>query len=127
MPQNEEATKWLKSASDDLETAEAIVAEKAPAWAACFHCQQTAEKSLKAAQIYFLNDFSKEHDLKILLDSLGNHCEIKKIKNEIIELTDYYVTTRYPGMKEYEIKISDAQTAIIAAKKIFDFVKKLLK
>lgn len=127
MPQNEEIAKWLKSANDDIKTAEAVIAEKAPNWAACFHCQQAAEKSLKSAQIYFLNNFFKEHDLEILLNSLESHIEVEKIKNEAIELTDYYITTRYPGMKESELKTSDAESSIIAAKKIFDYIKNLLK
>src|SRR3972149_3485410 len=113
---------WLEKAKDDLEAAQAIINEKAPFWVACFHAQQAAEKALKAAQIYFLKDFHKEHDLEILLNSLAGKVDIDDIRHECIELTDFYVTTRYPEIKESELNLEDALSALKMAKKIVDFI-----
>ncbi len=37
----------------------------------CYHCQQAAEKYLKALQLHFGQEVKKTHDLEILLDLLA--------------------------------------------------------
>lgn len=127
MSKTKEALTWFKSAQDDLTASRVIVEKKAPAWVACFHCQQAAEKALKAAQIYFLADFQKEHDLEVLLCSLKRIIDVNPISKDAAELTDFYVATRYPGIKESELTIEDAILAIKSAQKILDFVKKQIR
>lgn len=127
MPEQNEISDWLKKAEDDLMAGKAIIDKSAPAWTACFHAQQSAEKSLKAAQIFFLKDIQREHDLEVLLNSLKSFFDTETIRQEAIKLTDYYVTTRYPGIKESEITLQDASTAIELANKILDFIKKQIK
>src|SRR3990167_2969181 len=122
MQESNETLVWLKKAEDDLKTVRAIIHEKAPFWAACFHCQQAAEKALKAAQIYFLKDFQKEHDLEKLLDSLSGEIAVRTIRQECIDLSDYYVTTRYPGIKESELIVNDVTLALKMAQKIVNFI-----
>lgn len=48
MPEQDEVSQWLKKAEDDL-----------------------------AAQIFFLKDLQKEHDLEILLNSLKSHLKYR--------------------------------------------------
>lgn len=114
---------WLKRAEDDLIAARAIQKQAAPAWVACFHCHQTAEKSLKAAQIYFLKDFQKEHDLEVLLNALQKYFDISPIRQEAVALTDYYVATRYPGIKESDLTFKEAEGSIKSAQKILNYIK----
>ena len=127
MLEQNEIFEWLKKAEDDLLAGKAIIDKSAPAWTACFHAQQSAEKSLKAAQIFFLRDIQKEHDLEVLLNSLKSYFNTEIIRQETIKLTDYYVTTRYPGIKESEITLQDASIAIELADKILNFIKKQIK
>jgi HEPN domain-containing protein len=66
----------------------------------CFHCQQSAEKYLKALLEEAGATIPKTHDLERLLDlvlpyhpSLGGH------RRGLRSLNDYAVSTRYPGDK----------------------------
>ena len=127
MPKTKEVNEWLKRAEDDLAAARAITKENAPYWVACFHCQQTAEKALKAAQIYFLKDFQKEHDLEVLINSLQKHFKADSVRRPAINLTDYYVATRYPGIKESELTRKDALLALKDAEEILEYIKSKLK
>ncbi|KKQ18681.1 MAG: HEPN domain protein [Berkelbacteria bacterium GW2011_GWA1_36_9] len=127
MPKTKEFTDWFKKAQDDLKIVQIVLKEKAPYWVACFHAQQAVEKSLKAAQIYFLNDFQKEHDLVLLLSSLKEKIKIESIYSECLKLSGFYVTTRYPGIKELEITLKDAVVAEKAAEKVINFIKNQIK
>lgn len=127
MPKTEEVKNWLKKSQDDLEASRVIIKEKAPYWIACFHTQQAVEKSLKAAQIYFLNDFQKEHDLVLLLASLKGKIRTETIHSECLKLSGFYVTTRYPDVRKSVLTHQDAVVAFEMAKKVVDFIKKQIQ
>ena len=127
MIEQDEILQWLKKAEDDLAAGKAIIDMSAPAWTACFHAQQSAEKSLKAAQIFFLKDLQKEHDLEILLNSLKSYLNTETIRQEAVQLTDYYVATRYPGVKESELTLQDASEAMKRAENILNFIKQQIQ
>ena len=63
----------------------------------CFHCQQCAEKHLKA--FLFFNDvhFPKTHDLRLLLELAQKHCQLELKLSDIIPLNRYTIEGRYPG------------------------------
>ncbi len=63
---------WLSKATEDLAVAELILeSDVAARWAACFHAQQAAEKSLKAMLVAQGIDFPRTHALEVLVDLLG--------------------------------------------------------
>ena len=61
---------WLRKADSDLKNAELCLAADESLDTACFHCQQAAEKSLKAYLMAGKAKFPFTHDLNRLLD----HC-----------------------------------------------------
>ncbi len=85
---------WLQEAKDDLAAAQNLGQAKLYA-AACFHCQQAAEKALKAALIRASGNFPKVHSLKQLASEAGL---LAQIGNEIIVLSGDYTTSRYPDV-----------------------------
>ena len=93
----------------------------------CYHCQQSAEKALKAFLIYSHIKPERTHDL----ESLRDKCEVVDASfNEIIEecerLTRYSSQPRYP----FEIEITDGDMflALQNSEKINVFVKgKIIK
>ncbi|TSC93488.1 MAG: HEPN domain-containing protein [Candidatus Berkelbacteria bacterium Licking1014_7] len=123
----EEIKEWIAKAEGDLIAAEAILTAKAPGWAAGFHCQQAVEKILKALLLYSANSYPKEHDLTKLYQ-LANKTgsDITLVKKEIFVLTDYYVGSRYPGIKQSEITLKQAKQAYNNARRVFDFVAELI-
>lgn len=123
MLKTKEVISWLKKAEGDLLAAQIIMKKRTLYWVVCLHCQQAAEKALKAAQIYFLNDFQKGHDLIVLLKLLEGKVDTAIIRADVNDLTDYYLTSRYPGTKESELTLKDAHSAHKKAQKIFKFIK----
>jgi len=62
---NRETREWLEKALDDLESARVLAAADHAA-NALYHCQQSAEKSLKAFLTLHDRPFRKTHNLKEL-------------------------------------------------------------
>lgn len=64
----------------------------------CFHCQQCAEKYLKALLEELGLSIPKTHDLEPLLtDLLADHPSLRRLRRGAKFLTNFAVTVRYPG------------------------------
>lgn len=76
----------------------------------CYHCQQAAEKSIKAVVVAYgaQGGMPKLHDLSFLLDQIKNMVEIdERYYDYADELTAYGVAVRYPselGLEERHAK-----------------------
>jgi HEPN domain-containing protein len=65
----------------------------------CFHCQQTAEKYLKALLTEVGVAFPKTHDLDLLLNLvLPQQPKMASLRRILNILTQYAVEYRYPGL-----------------------------
>ena len=58
---------WWSKADEDLKAAERL---SDMAFVCCFHCQQTVEKSIKCLLVLNQVEFSKSHDIGMLLNLL---------------------------------------------------------
>jgi HEPN domain-containing protein len=68
-PQPDEVQAWLQKAANDLLSARISLGHDPPVLeTACFHCQQTVEKVLKAFLVWKAVRFEKVHSLTYLLD-----------------------------------------------------------
>ena len=64
----------------------------------CFHCQQAAEKYLKALLEEHGQSVPKLHDLERLAQLLQPYCSaLSSLRRGLLLLTDFAVDTRYPG------------------------------
>ncbi len=64
----------------------------------CFHCQQSAEKYLKALLEELAIDVEKTHELKRLLTPLlPHHPTLRLLRRGLNFLTNFAVNPRYPG------------------------------
>jgi len=113
---------WVEIASQDLASAKYLVSMKpVPLEIICYHCQQCAEKYMKAYLVFRNKEVIKTHDLIALYKELIElDTTFEEIKNECIDLTDFSVTTRYPYKLELD-KI-DMEKAIMDAEKIQTFI-----
>ena len=117
-------SEWIKFSDKDLKVAKHLYAtmRPVPLEIVCYHCQQSAEKILKAFLIYSGVKPEKTHDLEFLRNKCG---KIDKSFDEIAEkcarLNDYSSQTRYP--MEIEITDGDTISALKDSQKISDFVK----
>ncbi len=92
----------------------------------CFHAQQTAEKSLKAVLIKTNIDFEFTHNIKTLILSLPENILKPSFFNELTILTDYAVSTRYPGDYE-EILPQEYERAIYLAELVYSWASEFIK
>jgi HEPN domain-containing protein len=114
---------WIKKAEKDLLTAEhELTFPDAVTESICFHCQQAAEKFLKAYSVFLGISFTKTHEIGELITKCENKDkEISIFKNEADKLTDYAISVRYPE-EPLEPTLEEAKEAFRMAKKIRKFV-----
>jgi HEPN domain-containing protein len=90
----------------------------------CFHCQQAAEKYLKALLEELGHAIPRTHVLRDLLTLLlPYHASLRSLRRGLIFLTRFAVDTRYPGDKASK---RDARAAFRWAGKVRDAVRPLL-
>ncbi|MCY7292821.1 MAG: HEPN domain-containing protein [Ferruginibacter sp.] len=117
---------WLSYAKDDLYAAEHFFKTmEIPVFrVVCFNAQQSAEKYLKAYQLYFDIEIIKTHSLDTLLISIKIFDEeIIKLENASILLTSYAVKYRYPD-DFVDLSNEDAEDSIAIAKQIEKYITK---
>ncbi len=113
---------WMDYASRDLASARFLLDMKPrPLEIICFHCQQTAEKALKAYLALHRKDIPRSHDLVLLSQSCAKISDgFESIRPSCERLNDFSARTRYPS--EYELSEEDLEAALQVAGEIFDFV-----
>ena len=118
---------WLSEAHVDLTAALNLGQAKLYA-PACFHCQQAAEKALKALLVQRTNSVVKTHSLRELADKAG---VLSSVKDFVSDLDADYSASRYfnaPGKPPAEIY--DAATfeqRIKTARRIVSLVEEWTK
>ncbi|MBU0502394.1 MAG: HEPN domain-containing protein [bacterium] len=114
---------WIHKAKHDIGMAELALSER-PEYtdAICNHCQQAAEKHLKAYLTFLGISFEKKHDLDYLLDLLKEKdASVQQFYDMAEELNSYAVEIRYPD-DWFEPSKEEAQKALDIAKKIQSYV-----
>jgi HEPN domain-containing protein len=114
---------WLEKAAADLAAAEELCAANGRFRAiVAFHCQQAAEKYLKASLVRHQIEFPKTHDLVKLLDMAATaNSEMAKSLRLAEVLTPFGVETRYPSDAP-EIRESGEMEALDIARQVRDAV-----
>jgi HEPN domain-containing protein len=114
------ASAWLTKAKLDLAVCDKLAEQDADLWeAVAFHCQQAAEKSLKAVFVWHQVEFPKTHDMRRLLDLLAEaDPDVVEASADAVELTPYGVEYRYPG--EYPpVDRASALAAVGVARRVY--------
>jgi HEPN domain-containing protein len=93
---------------------------------AVFHCQQAAEKTLKAFLVAHERPFRKTHDL----DELGNavaalDATLADVVDRAKDLTPYAWRFRYPGTP-VDPSAEEAREALVLAREVHEAVLKRL-
>ena len=118
-PEEDSAGRWMEFACEDLAVAKTLVGrDDLPPRVCCFHCQQAAEKALKALMIRRGIQFPRTHDLDRLLLLLPAASLVKRAFSELSELSVWAVESRYPSdmgsasAKEARASLQTAETLI---------------
>jgi len=118
-----EIRQWLIKANHDIGSAQRLLTGDAPFLdTAVYHCQQAAEKALKAYLTLKDTPFQKVHDLAVLIEQCMDLDRTFEQIRDISEiLTPYATAFRYPG-DVLEPDPSDAEEAFRLAGVVLDFV-----
>jgi len=118
--------RWISKAEEDLLVVRQLMnADIIVNGAIAFHCQQSAEKFLKAFLVFHGIEIAKTHNIEFLLEQ----CKIIDIRFSSIDpgnLTDYGVEVRYPG-DFLEPSLKEIQTFVPVIENIRDLVLRNLK
>ena len=94
----------------------------------CFDAQQSAEKALKGIMVLLEIDTPKTHSIGYLIKLIqdSGHVEVPENIKEAAILTDYAVTTRYPGDWEPVDEV-EYKRAVALAQDVFQWVSLLIE
>ncbi len=124
-----EAKAWMVKAWRDLETGRrAATGQPAFYDIAVYHCQQAAEKALKAFLVHRGKPYEKTHDIEVLVDLAAEvDSDFLQLADAADGLTPYATRFRYPNatfaVEPLPAEYDEAQQQ---AQKIYDFVLGLL-
>src|SRR5262249_19092572 len=116
---------WIRKAESDFQLATVIARGSKPFHdEQSFHCQQSAEKYLKALLEELGLTIPKTHDLEDLLNLLlPHHASLSRQRRGLRFLTDYAVDPRYPLWRTTK---REAASALRWAGKVRDACRALL-
>ena len=120
-----EAKAWMVKAWRDLEMARRAAEGEPPFYdAAVYHCQQSAEKAVKAFLVNHGKPYEKTHDIELLVDlAVEVDVGFSKLADAADALTPYATRFRYPNATfAVEPQPSEYHDAQQHAQAIYDFV-----
>jgi HEPN domain-containing protein len=124
-PKKQLVKSWLTKAQHDLGSAQLLANNANPYFdTAIYHCQQAAEKALKAFLVYHDTDFEKKHNLSVLVDlCVPIALTFENFRETAAILTPYATAFRYPGeFFEAEPDKQQVNNAIELAQRLLEFV-----
>ena len=128
MKNESDVKEWIRCADMDVLSANHLneIQYPKPLEIICYHCQQAAEKMLKALMLAYDGKLQKTHDLGLLVDKRSAFIPFSEdILNAAAFLTPYGVKIRYP--QELNIKEYHVSKALSNMKTLYDFVASKIK
>lgn len=116
---------WVRKAEADFRGAQRLASANEPFHdLVAFHCQQSAEKYLKALLEELGQHIPKTHSLDELFTLLlPSHGKLATVRRGLLFLTDFAVDPRYPGNRTSK---REATAALKWANRIRDLCRSLL-
>ena len=116
----------LKAGSDLLDADNNLRSPRIPCDMVCFHCQQAAEKLLKAFLAAKGTPPPRTHDLLALLEAiLPLAPSAEGLREALSILMPYAVSARYPDDEEDMPTLADAHEARQSAQRVFEWLTAL--
>ena len=119
----QEVREWVTKARLDVRAAERLLADDSDlAEPALYHCQQAAEKILKAFLVWHERPFAKTHNLVLLLNLCTTIApDFSTLEDAADTLTPYAVAFRYPDQVA-ELTTDEVEDAVQFMRQLFSFV-----
>ncbi len=122
--ETEIAKQWLAKARNDLLNADNnLNSDEVPSDTVCFHCQQAAEKLLKAYLVGNGQIYPITHDLFLILEKIFPlNSDAERLRDSLAILMPYAVEIRYPD-DWYMPAEEDAREARAAAGHVLEWLE----
>ena len=117
----EKTRQWIEIAEEDFRFAKfgLTMASNVPYRLIAFHCQQCAEKYVKALLVFHCIDFPYTHSIEKLLELTPIKYNLFAVLSDARVLSDYSVSKRYP---DFYKKLSKEET--LKAIEITELIRK---
>lgn len=127
---DQQVKQWIDYAAQDLGVARHLLENyhPKPLEIVCYHCQQSAEKAIKAVivSLHWPTGIPKSHDLSFLLNQIHNYISIPDAIDDAADaLTPFGTMTRYPN--ELTVEEHHAKQAIAFAEQILNWAASALR
>jgi predicted nucleotidyltransferase/HEPN domain-containing protein len=121
-----DTAQWMGKARSDLRTTEALLALTPPEVGnALYHCQQAAEKAMKALLYWQDVPFHKTHELeKLGKDCVDRDPALGPLFSRAKSLSEYVYLFRYPGVDDP--KLEQGRIALALAREVYEAVAQRL-
>jgi len=125
---NDQVSRWIEKADHDPRNAEHVLEleDDCPTDTVCFHCQQCAEKYLKALLVHCGIAFPRTHDLVVLRNLAEGIPGFMLPAEHVQSLNRYSVEGRCPGDWD-PIDREEASEALKMARTVRDAARGLLQ
>ncbi len=124
-----EVQRWMEYAEKDLQVAKHLLNTffPKPLEIICYHCQQAAEKAIKAVYISLSlpGGIPHKHDLTFLLEQMKKHVSVSEdMLDHADDLNSFSVIVRYPN----EIQIDEKKVLLSMqyAEEIIEWAKEAI-
>ena len=119
---------WIDAAYQDRLAAELLFTDPRLYDSCAFHCQQCAEKALKAYLIFKTHRLVDGHNLTWLCKQAVKHDQkFVEWLDESANLNHYYNETRYPGDFPLEFNQKQMESVLKMAQDMNDFIYQEIK
>ena len=125
MPNKTYALEWLDSSKRNLDTAVLLFSHNHYTDVIAIDIHQTLEKAFKAVYAYYGISIPRTHTLLALFEFVITKIEISGVTiDDILIISDYYETDRYPGPKYFSPSIEETNLNLDLTKRIFNAVER---
>ncbi len=126
MPNKTYALEWMELACKNMETARLLIRENHYTDSIAIEIQQAIEKVFKAVYAYLGIKIPRTHALMLLFNFVAEHVKLDINPEDIIVISDYYETDRYPGAKYSIPSRNEVEEYIIIAENIYQKIKSFI-
>lgn len=116
----------MRYAKSDLALAKGPASSDIMLESLCFHAQQAVEKSIKAVLIAKSIPFPRTHHIDTLIGLLPGDVPLPPNDADVVELSEYAVTVRYPGVDE-PITEEEYDEAVRLAESVVNWAEDILR
>jgi len=122
------AKQWIKFAQKDLLSAQKLLLPPDTQLEACvYHCQQAAEKAVKALLALHGRDIPMKHDIGLLISAArGIDVDLQRFLADASTITEYAVDYRYPMFDVEALKLQEVEYAMKYATDLVDLIQRTI-